>query len=337
MLYVVTGVASSADDIFGDLAFQLGSDSSQFLFWIDFKDPSLVGHLRHAVLGTRSVVCIAPSAVWGGSSVARSMIAALGYAVEKMSGWDHLMFLSMADIPLVPTHELEDWVDATRSVDFLGHRWNNWSNEAYKPGHHIIGEPFETYEYRLVSPRPGVNVMVAHEVAGKFTDPLIRELRLCNELFERYSVTCTDEIGTDRIYIYPLSPHVAALRDDFVARFGWLAGRMWVRLSRRAVESLLSLPISAFLNEVFATVLIADECLFQTAMLVLEKTGSGPLEIAWTGYHFNDGTVIDVHPGNFRGILAARRPHDFFVRKRRRGDRELPAMVNELVGRRAAG
>ena len=150
-------------------------------------------------------------------------------------------------------------------------------------------------------------------LAEEFPPQNINSLRLCNDLFERYLVSVSENVAQRQLSIHRITPGRAAERSAFFSRFGLHAGRQWCVLSRRLCDLVLSDHVDDVFRDWFNDMLIPDECFFQT--IVSHYAKSGHIRAFWKNLYLHDAQNTAVWPKQLPEIAATRAPHELFVRK----------------------
>jgi hypothetical protein len=171
-------------------------------------------------------------------------------------------------------------------------------------------QPMTGYqEYRL---RPDMTLRVDDALSPIYTSDAVLSMRMCNDLFERYIAAAWEYSPSSLLLVQRLSRARATERFDFFARFGLFAGRNWCVLSRRFCETLLY-PISCDLAAMFADVLLADECFFQSVAQYFQA--SGKISVKWENLYYDDAQSHRINLPWIERLISGHKQPKLLARK----------------------
>ena len=314
MLFVVTAVCAPGGSVNPELVRFLHGQDCDVLVWVDFLDPRDCGRVAETFEAEFPGVVIraAPRALWGGGSIVQSMLQALA-AGESLPDWTHAIFTSAEDVPLKPRMRLLAVTKSLAAHDFVSSRWTQETDAVVKPAEFRIAasEDPDTFVEHVF--RPTSHIRVAAAIADLCTDTLVNNGRMTRTLSDRYSIAATEDFAARSLVLRPLSPGRASDRAAFFARFPFVAGRMWVFLSRRLTRRLTGLEAFDWFQDGFRDLLIPDECFFQSAAEYLSRRDEA--HVRWTSLQYNnaDPCVVDRHW--YPRIIETAGANEIFARK----------------------
>lgn len=317
-VFVITGVCEQGRTLNLDLARFLAHDDHRQVLWVDFKGPDDFSSSKQTVTEAlpNTQICAAPNAVWGGASIVNSMLAAVAHCARHIPEWTHLVFCAMHDVPLAPrTVLISALSEIADKYDYVGSRWNAnaWDLVGQLERAPCSADLLAERLYERFTIRGTTTIWREVALAEEFPPQNINSLRLCNDLFERYLVSVSENVVNLQLSIYRMTPGRATERFAFFSRFGLHAGRQWCVLSRRLCDLLLSDYVDDVFHDWFGDVLIPDECFFQTIASHYEKIGR--IRAFWKNLYLHDAQNTAVWPNQLAKIAATRAPHELFVRK----------------------
>jgi hypothetical protein len=295
----------------------LYSDSCDMLLWVDFlslDDFLKVAHVVRAQF-PRVHVRPAPRALWGGGSVAQSMIAALAYALDHLPSWQLCLFTSVVDAPLMALPILLDKCRTFEFFDFCSSKW-----AMYAPGELNCDYKVRTLHERDYSPefdqykfRPNTHFVIDSQLRDVIPPELIKVGRPTRTVEDRYRVSVIENMFQSNLIVRLLSPERAAERRAFFKVFPLVFGRNWFLASRRFAKILTSDRVLEIYNDGFRDVLNPDESFFHSAAEYFR--GRDKISISWQCLQYNHG-----HPGRFGSeqyleIIRLAKNNELFARK----------------------
>jgi hypothetical protein len=316
-LFLITGLALPGQRPMLELPRFLACDECEMLLWIDFKDPSDFGSWKSAVQQElpSAHVELAPRAVWGGPSTVQSILGGIGFAIDRIPNWTRLVVCSDRDAPLVGRDEMLERISSLKAYDFVGSRWNRSTNDiipklATIP---IVDSVLDHRSFRCYRVRQEMVFKVEEPLTQLYPEDAIRSLTIARTMPNRYRAAISEGSQKDALILSRLTRTRAAEREKFWRSVGLIAGRLWIMVSRKLAEMLVSDQANDIFSEGFRDVLNTDECFFQSIASFYQSRGE--VEPLWSGFYFDDARVFRIDRTAYSDMLRRKVGTHLFARK----------------------
>jgi hypothetical protein len=197
--------------------------------------------------------------VWGGASMVAETFAAIKRALRLSNRWQAFINISGGDVPL---KSQEDIFQALSERRLKGQRTfiTDFGHRVFEPRIYIDES---MHEFTEIPFRKNITFNVFGRARSLFASiaqsPIVRPE-------ERISVHVYEDIGRKVLHVRPLFPLEQEARRKFFERYPFHFGRQWMILDRAICEWLCNSDVVAQTYECLKSVLIPDECFFQTLL-----------------------------------------------------------------------
>jgi hypothetical protein len=241
--------------------------------------------------------------VWGGSSLVAATVEAMRRALNIDKTWSVFTNISGSDVPLMPQEAMmQTLVDgkAAGQTTFIA----DFGACGFDPLVHVDDT---IHEWSDIPFRSDVLFRIYGRARGLFErmveSPITRP-------GDRHGIHVYEDFGGKTLHIRPLFHMEQTARRIFFDKRPYHFGRQWIVMERKLCEFICADDSAAEIFEHLKTVMVPDECFFQTLLSSITSKFFGIVHDNNFRYHY--GTPYNLTDKDLSSLISS---NAFFARK----------------------
>jgi len=234
---------------------------------------------------------------WGGASMVAETLKAISIALSLSSRWQYFINISGSDIPLKPQDEmaeiLDNWKSEGKSTFITDFGHCQFNPEI------VIDESIQ--DCREIAFRQNIKFLVYGQAKQLFERLDQSPITLPHQ---RSWICVSEDFHRKVLHMRPLYSVEKEARADFLAENPFRFGRQWMVIDRTMCARICESPITRRVFEFLKTVMIPDECFFQTLLNRPDLSESSILRS--DNLRFKLGGPHDLHDGDLDELVDSK-------------------------------